>query len=532
MNPWFGKYVAIIVLLVAFQAGSADAVTTFSSAEGKKKSAAAFSFDSVWFSRDGTRVVPEISKRWLTVVFNPRFNAGNTDLESANDGFVLKKAEAIVNSYDLFSEYYYDPNIAEDACFFKMRNGLKLEDIRRLMNQLNRDRDVEYVHPTVVLNHKTFAFFNVFQMEWKTGADKARRKSLLGEAHTVLDENDEKGNRYIVDVSKIPFFRAFNLLAEDINVLRATPYLVEIRQSISAELSVPMNGGNIGDSIPFTLTIAFSDRVTIDPSSLAALNLRPSNLQKELFDCTFDPYDYAKAVTKSPIVITGRVRFYAPGEFTIPAITINYSCPTCSTSTVRALDTAPVLIRISSIIPAEQPGKRLIVPTDAIPLDFHLAALREESQLNRWLAICGFSGLFVCIVWLLLLFFRAIAERKPRKDEKKDRQLAQQLRALLQTTPTVPHWSYLGETGALLRRYLVARYGIDEKYHGGSGKQFMETIGAHIPEECVNPLRGILAAIDTSVSLESEQYQDMEQLQREILQVIDLTARKKRIARR
>lgn len=39
----------------------------------------------------------------------------------------------------------------------------------------------------------------------------------------------------------------------------------------------------------------------------------------------------------------------------------------------------------------------------------------------------------------------------------------------------------------------------------------MEAIGAHIPEECVNPLRGILAAIDTSVSLESEQYQDMEQ---------------------
>ena len=85
-----------------------------------------------------------------------------------------------------------------------------------------------------------------------------------------------KGNHYVVDVTAIPFFRALNLLAEDVKVLRVTPYLVEIKPSISATLSLFMSGGNIGDSIPFTLTIAFSDRVSIDPSSLATLNLRPA----------------------------------------------------------------------------------------------------------------------------------------------------------------------------------------------------------------------------------------------------------------
>ena len=78
----------------------------------------------------------------------------------------------------------------------------------------------------------------------------------------------------------IPFFTALNLLAEDIRVLRATPYLVEIKPSLRAQLSFFMNGGNIGDSVPFTLTITFSDRVSIDPSSLAIINLRPCKSAK------------------------------------------------------------------------------------------------------------------------------------------------------------------------------------------------------------------------------------------------------------
>jgi len=52
----------------------------------------------------------------------------------------------------------------------------------------------------------------------------------------------------------------------------------------------------------------------------------------------------------------------------------------------------------------------------------------------------------------------------------------------------------------------------------------METIRAHLPEECVSSLSNIFTAIDTSVSLESEHYQDIDQLQREILEVVDSTA--------
>lgn len=525
MNLCLKKIVALLVLLVGMLADTAaEAVTSFSSGSTEKRSAAAFSFDSVWFYRDGIRVVPEISGSWLTVVLKPGDNSVEADSGSTADSFIQEKADAIIKANDLLTEYLYDPNIAEDACFFKMRTGLKPADRMRLISRLNRNPAVDYVHPTLVLNNKTFAYFTVFQLEWKTGVDEARRGALLNAVHTVSDENDEKGSRYIVDVAKIPFFRALNLLAEDINVLRATPYLVEIRQSISAELRMPMNGGNIGDSLPFTLTIAFSDQVNIDPSSLSTLNLRPSNLQKELFDSTFDPYDYAKAVTKSPIVITGQLKVYAPGEFAIPSIPISYSCPSCSSGTVRTLDTEPVLIKIASIIPAEQPRKRLIVPTDAAPPDFHLAALRGQSEQYRRLAISCFSGLAVCVVWLLFLCCRRLIQRRRLPGEKMDSALAEQLRTLLDAAPTSPHWSCLAETGALLRRYLVARYGIDAKYAGGSGKQFMETVGEHVPQEFAGPLRTIFEAIDDCVSLESEQCPDIEQLRSDILKIVDVTA--------
>ena len=245
MKYWFEKCFAIVLLLAAVQ--------SYTASEALAR-AVPFSFDSVWFYRDGTRIVPEISKRCLTVVFDQRYISDASDFASTSDtsdGFIQKKAASMVKSHDRLSDYLYDPNIAEDACFFRMRDGLNLEDVKKLINQLSQDGTVRYVHPTLILNSKTFAFFNVFEMEWKTGTPKAERGSLLAASHAVLDEKDEKEKRYTVDVTSIPFFRALNLLAEDVRVLRATPYLVEVKPSISTKLSLFMSGGNIGDSIPF-----------------------------------------------------------------------------------------------------------------------------------------------------------------------------------------------------------------------------------------------------------------------------------------
>ncbi len=534
MTYRFTKCCAIILLLVAMLADSASEACA---------RAAAFSFDSVWFYRDGTRVVPEIGTNWLTVVFDPRsipdgdsfeFSAapddaaasgGASEISDPAGDFIKKKARAMVKANRRLSEYLYDPNLAEGACFLRMRNGLKPQEIRQLVSRLSRDGAVAYVHPTVIINGKTYAYFNAFDLKWKTGTSEAQRQSLLRASHAMLDENDPLATRHTVDVARIPFFKAFNLLAEDIRVLRATPRLVEVKPSISAKLALFMSGGNIGDSIPFTLTIAFSELVKIDPSSIATLNLRPPELQKELFDCTFDPYDYASSVSKSPIVITGRMAVYAPGEFSLPPVKISYSCPSCPDSSVRTIETEPVLYRVSSIIPKAKSENRLIVPTDPVAYVSSHDALRRQSLHYLWFAMLCFAGLVPCALWAFRLRPRVTAERNLLEERKRALQLAGRLRVLLLETPADPHWSYLGEVGGLLREYLLLLYGIDAKYRGGSGRRFMETIAEHLPPECCGSLRRILSDIDDSVALESENYQDIGRLQRDILTIVDQTAR-------
>ena len=524
MNHCFKQCCAITLLLVAVQAEAASGAEAGSSpAPPGKRGAASPSYVSVWFYRDGIRVVPEISKRWLSVVFD---SSGANDLDPGAENPIPGEAKAMLKAHNRLVEYLYDPSLADDACFFRMRDGLKPQEMSLLINQLKQDKKVKYVHPTLVLNNKTFAYFNTFEMEWKTGIEQAQQDSLLKASHSVSDDTDEKGKRFTVDVAAIPYFKALNLLSEDIKVLRVTPYLVEIKPAIRAKLALSMSGGNIGDSIPFTLSIAFSDRVNIDPSSLATLNLRPPELQKDLFDCTFDSYDYAKAVTKSPIVITGRVRFYAPGQFSLPPVKISYSCPSCPNSAVRSIESEPVLFKVSSMIPEDQSQYRLMVPTDPLAPDFRLAALHQQSRRFLWsvAVICG-AGIVLCLGWLFLLLRRKFsAYRYRRREREKDALLVNQLRTLLQGAPTVPHWSYLGEVGSLLRKYLVVFCGGDLRYRGGSGRQFMATIGERLPLECVSSLSGIFTVIDDCVSLQSEQCQDIDQLQRDILQVVDLTA--------
>jgi hypothetical protein len=504
-----------IFALLAMQAASAPEA---------RGGGAPFSFDSLWFYRDGVKVVPEVGRQWLTAVFVQRYTEGTNDLEPNSENPIQKKARSVVKANRNLVEYLYDPNIAADACFFRMRTGLKPADISILISQLNRDGAFRYVHPSLILSDKTYAYFDNFQMEWKSSAGKGERDTLLRAAHVTFAEN---GNQYIVDVRSIPFFKAFNLLAEDIRVLSITPRLVEIKPSIAANMSLFMSGGNIGDSIPFTLTVSFTDRVSIDPSSIATLNLRPVNLQKELFDCTFDPYDYAKAVTKSPIVITGRIRFYAPGEFTLPAVTINYTCRSCpDSSVIRSIETKPLLFKVSSIMPKKRTEYRLIVPTDPVKtgMDSRISELDRQSKRYQWFAVIGVAGIILCLTWLYLIRHRVSAERKRLKAREKDREIAERLRLRLDDAPAAPHWRYLGEVGTILREYILAHYGIDPRYTGGSSRQFLATIGGQLPDEYIAPLTEIFTAIDNSVSLETEFYDGMDEMRQEIRKVVDSMA--------
>jgi hypothetical protein len=66
----------LITLLVALGISSvhapAAAVTRFSAGAPEKKAPAPCNFDDIWFYDGSTKIMPEISMTWLTVVFDSR----------------------------------------------------------------------------------------------------------------------------------------------------------------------------------------------------------------------------------------------------------------------------------------------------------------------------------------------------------------------------------------------------------------------------------------------------------------------------
>ena len=513
-----------ITLLVALGISAvhapAAAVTRFSAGAPEKKAPAPCNFDDIWFYDGSTKIMPEISMTWLTVVFDSRYAGAANGLEGTYDTFIPEKSKALIKSRSSLIDYFYDAHIAEDACFFRLREGLKRDELKEIINQLNQDEAVLYTHPAIILKDKTWAFFNIFDLEWKAGAGRERRAALLKQAQAGYDE---KENICRVNVLEIPFFKALNLLAEDISVLRARPYLVELNPSIRVQLALAMSGGRIGDTVPFTFTILFSDRVSIDPSSIANINLRPASIQKELFDCSFDLYDYTKVISKSPVIITGRIKFFAPGEFVIPAVTVSYTCPACSGETVRSVETRPIPFRVASMVPAVKEEFRLLVPSKPVQPDYQASALHYQAQSSLWQAAGGLLVCILCLGWVAVLFFRQRQEQRLLTLRTREDLLAERLRVLVQAAPAHAHWHYLTEAGTLLREYVVARYGNSRTLPGGSAHYFVDSVRNDIPGQYLDPLETVLAAIDNAVALEQESCPEIDQIRMEILRLLDLT---------
>ena len=515
------KYLITLLLALAVAAvpARAAAMTRFSANTAEKKTPAPLVFDDIWFYENGGKIIPEISMTWLTVVFDSRYAAAG-GFENTYETFVPEKAKALIKGNSALIDYFYDANLAEDACFFRLRKGLKQGELLQLINRLNQDEAVLYTHPAITIKDKTWAFFNIFQLEWKAGADRARRASLLKQANAVYDE---KENLYRVNVLEIPFFKALDLLAEDISVLRARPYLIEIKPSIRVQLALAMNGGRIGDTVPFTFSIEHSDRVSIDPSSLATINLRPASIQKELFDCNFDPYDYTKVVSTSPFIITGRIKFFAPGEFVIPAVIVSYTCPACSGETVRSVETRPIPFRVAAMIPAVKQEFRLLVPAEPVQPDYQAAALHWQVLSSLWAAAAGLAAGIVCLALFAAVLFRQRRELRRAAMRSNVEMLGERLRVLVQAAPAHAHWQYLAEAGTLLREYIAARYGGSLAHFGGSAQYFVAGLRNDIPGQYLDPLETVLAAIDNAVALEQETCPETDQIRMEILRLLDQT---------
>jgi hypothetical protein len=494
------KIYSAFFFLIFLSASISGAVTNFCPDTEEKSIPAFFEFSDIrFYDRAMSKVRPEIDLNWLTLVF--RSDA--------------KTAKEILRGHDHVTDVFYDANLAQDACFLKLREGMNKHTLQQLIAELNQNEFVSYAHPALVINGRTYAFFNAFEMEWKTGVSSDIKKRLMNQADISWDE---KETIYRVNLFQTPFFSAVNLLAEDIHVLHASPYLAELKPPVRAELIPAINGAHIGDKIPFSLNITFSDLIRIDPSSLATINLRPADIQKALFEAEIDPYDSVKAVSESPIRITGRIAFYTPGEFTIPSVKIKFTCSHCSGNPVRTVETTAVPFKVSSIVPSGE--NKLIIPEKLPMPEAKSEYYRQQANINLILSVLSFLISLICVARFIGKWYAAKQEREELQAKTNAVLFSENLKQFLNDPPFVPHWTYMAEAGKLLRGYLTEKYQITEYPGRGTGEMFFESVRQSFPEQIAPQIGRIFKTVDDAAAIELNTYSDMEGFKAELIEIL------------
>lgn len=516
---------SILVLTLAFGAmpAGSDAISSFGVQREWDREPVGLDFDEIWFyDEHRSKQIPDIDLNWVAVAFDVSSLApapGSFEPEADSAAKLLDRAEEIVQGHDEIMDVYYDENLAGDGCFFRLREGLREGAVKDLIRSLYARESIAYAHPTLSLRGKTFAYFNGFRMKWKTSVDDASRKHLMEQAHVSVEH---PGEIYRVDVLDVPFFKAINLLAEDVRVLDVVPIFVPLEPSIRAELSVPLEGCQIGDRIPFSFRVDFSDRIRIDPSSLVNINLRPRGLQKELFDLKFDPYDYVKAASRSPFVLTGWMKIYSPGEFVIPPVEIHYGCIPCSDDRVRSIKTDEIHLKVASLVPSKGKSAKLAVPMDNVSPVLTTETLRMRAGKHLRQAVVCFVLAALLLGWSARQWASLRRESRGESAERREDVLAERLRVFLNRAPEGPHWLYAGDAGKLLREYLDARYVLGRDPRQASGAVFLEAVREHVPHEVVSRLGPLLDEIDRMIALETAEYSDLERWTEDILEIVSL----------
>lgn len=522
----FCRTLVILATVVSAGAGwpsRTEAISHFGAQRESGREPAEIDFDDIWFyDEERSKRIPDIHPQWIAAAFDPdALGPPAAAFEPARKpGSLLQdRAGEIVRKYEPISEVLYDPNLAEDACFFRLREGLSRTDLKNLIRALGREGSIAYAHPVLTIGQETVAYFNAFRMKWKTTVDESSRQSLREQAHVYYEHAHDI---YRVDVMAIPFFEAINLLAEDVRVQEVTPVFVPLEPTIRVRLSVPLQGCKVGDRIPFTLRIEYAERIRIDPSSLVNINLRPEGIQKELFDLKFEPYDYVKASSESPVTLEGWMRLYSPGEFVLPAVEIHYECATCSGERVRSIRTEAIPLQVASLVPAKAQKPDLVIPMDEVVPLLPTESLRERSRRLLWQAIACFLLAAALLTGWARMGPAARRARQGAGPERREDILAEKLRDHLSESPAGPHWMYAGDAGRLLRAYLVEKYGLERDAGEGSGEVFYADVRDRMPDRVASRVRPLLEEIDRMIAMETDDYPELARWKSDILACLEL----------
>lgn len=512
--------ICLFLLLVTVFSPPAGAAIGMEPADSPPdKLPAALDFNDIWFyDEQMNKLVPHIDPNWIMVVFSddsaPTPTGGPPrDSKEAITGL----ANGLVASRNELIDWFYDKDLLDTGCFFSLRKGLSLKEIGFLIDELNGLSIIRYTHPVIRIKERPFVFTDALDIEWKTGVSNEMKQRILEQASVSMNPPPHP---FRVNVFIIPFFKALNLVAEDIHVAKAAPRLIAFTPTLRAALSFRMHGGNIGDKLPFVFTIQFSDRVHIDTSSLANLDLRPTGIQKDLYELSMDPYDYVDVASRSPIRITGWLKLFTPGEAVIPPVKIKYTCSTCADPQVRTIETDPVALTISSIIPASQGESNLIVPMEVPDPPDDIGAYRKAGQPFLILSLTVFSLSLLSLGWLITILSRRGKQKRDSAVKSTLDITAEALGIFLRKRPSVPHWTYAADLGRLFRNYLVLKYPSPARGTGGGAEMFARAMESAAPAALGERIQQILTTVDDCVAEEMTDCPDIEAVRNDILNMV------------
>lgn len=488
-----------VLLVIAVLCGSATAATPLNKQDSSASSSQCDHLRQVWrdnyqdvwfFDSNGQQVVPTIDEDWVAVRFAAVF-ATNSDMPEVIRQFNQRYAEAL-------ADIVYNP-ARPDLALYRFKPTHRNGALNAILD--GGDTTIRYVLPALVSNGQTKVLGEQINVRWKSQIRAERRQQLLHSIGAVDYAADLSGREEVIkiDPGQMVAWKAANRLAEDVQVVSATPELLVVEAPVTVQFKIASPGGVAGAAIPFSLDIHFTDQVKIEPGTLANLNLKPAEIFRNLFAIDYDTPLSSVDVRHSPIELRGRLYLYASGQFELPSIPVFYRDQSNDASNggsqIHRIHTPVVSVRMAALVPEGEGDYRLQVP-DQMPASLtRVEADTPVSPLSRsalWRALAAIGLLVVGLIVVLSRRSRQ-QQQQPQLAETTTLQLLQQALVAAEHTQQL---QALASVGQALRCYLRDWAAAEDVTLGGGSALFFQQLQPYVEQQWQVQIKHVLQQLD------------------------------------
>lgn len=471
--------------------------------------------EDLWFyNAAGKRVIPTIDEDWVAIRFNSvKSGMGMPEnIRAFNKRFAEELSEVVSNpSWPDLVFYHLNPT-----------HGKRL--IKAVINGV--DPTIRYLLPAFIYGNKTVVLGERITVRWKSQLDSEHRCQLLHSIGAVNYPADFSGCTEVVQIDprRMAVWKASNLLAEDVQVVTASPELLPVEVPVKVSFQLAGNGTVAGAALPFSLTINFTDRVKIEPGTIANLNLKPLGISRNLFNIDYDTALSIVDVRHSPIQICGNIYLYSSGQFELPAISVFYRNIDSTGGQLHRVISPPVKVRIASLVPDGKEDYRLQVPASITMVDVDHEVTAVPHSLVWRMLIAG-----VILVIGVGMILRRRFQQPQDVVQIVQPSTAHVLCQVIAVARRNRDSRGLAEVGLELRRYLIEWADVTDASLGGGSRLFCRRLSQRVPDKWSGEIQSLLQQVENYLSQE-EGHAPMQPLLDRIEQLV-MTLEKQRLVK-